>query len=68
MEIRILQENSLEYLIAITYAEAKGFLFEMFFGWRGTDKDGNAKIILTKKGWIAVEEKIKYYNKFIKNS
>ena len=64
METRILNVNSIEYVIASTYATGKGRLFEMFFGWRCT-KGENAKIVLSKKGWAEVDEMIDYYKKFV---
>ena len=66
MITRWLNENSIEYIIAFTYASGKGFLFEMFFGWRGTDKNDNCKMIFSKKDWQNIDASIKYYYKFIK--
>lgn len=62
-----LDENSIEYVLAITYAESKGRLFEMFFGWRCSRKDGRSRIVLPKKGWATVAEMTQYYNTFCKN-
>lgn len=68
METRWLHQDSIDYIIAETYASAKGRLFEMFFGWRQTKKDGMSKIILTRRGWKIVDEMIEYYKVFHKNS
>ena len=62
-----LDENSIEYVLAITYAESKGRLFEMFFGWRGSRKDGRSRIVLPQKGWATVAEMAQYYHTFCDN-
>lgn len=62
-----LDENSIEYVLAITYAESKGRLFEMFFGWRCSRKDGRSRIVLPKKGWATVAEMAQYYHTFCNN-
>ena len=68
METRWLHQDSIEYIIAETYAHAKGYLFEIFFGWRKTTSNGMSKIVLTRRGWKKVDEMIKYYEVFHKNS
>lgn len=65
MITRYLNENSIEYTIASTYASGKGFIFEMFFGWRHTDKNGIVKFILSRKGWQVVDEMIEYYHRYV---
>lgn len=68
MITRWLNENSMEYVIAFTYASGKGRLFEMFFGWRETNKDGNCKMIFSKKDWEKIDSSIEYYHKFIEKN
>ena len=68
METRWLHQDSIEYIIAETYAHAKGYLFEMFFGWRKTTSNGMSKMVLTRRGWKKVDEMVKYYKVFHKNS
>lgn len=58
--------DSIEYLITNTWAEAKGYLFNIFFGWRKTDSNNYATFLLSKKDWKNIDIKIKYYNVFIK--
>lgn len=65
MITRCLNENSIEYTIASTYASGKGRIFEMFFGWRSTDKNGMAKFILNRKGWEIVDEMVEYYHRYV---
>ena len=60
--------NSIEYTIASTYASGKGFLFEMFFGWRQTNKDNQCRMVFSRKDWKQIDEMIKYYNTFVKES
>ena len=62
-----LDENSVEYVLAITYAEGKGRLFEMFFGWRGSYKNGLSRVVLPQKGWATVAEMAQYYRTFCNN-
>lgn len=61
-----LDENSLEYVLAITCAESKGRLFEMFFGWR-CSRNGLSRIVLPQKGWATVAEMTQYYQTFCNN-
>ena len=65
MITRYLNENSIEYTIASAYASGKGRLFEMFFGWRRTDKNGTVKFILSRKGWQVVDEMVEYYHRYV---
>lgn len=60
---RILDDNSIEYVVAVTYASAKGRLFEMFFGWRGC-RGNYSRVVLSKKGWARVDEMVRYYHTF----
>lgn len=62
-----LDENTIEYVIACTYAHGKGYIFEMFYGWRKS-KDGMSCIILSKRDWKIVEYMTEYYKKFCKNA
>lgn len=64
MTTRYLKEDSIEYIIACAYASGKGRIFEMFFGWRKTDKNGMAKVILSHKGWQTVDEMVEYYHRY----
>ena len=57
--------NSIEYLITNTWAEAKGYLFNIFFGWRRTDSNNYATFFLSKKDWENIDIKIKYYYTFV---
>jgi len=66
METRWIHEDSVEYVIASTYAKSKSYLFQSFFGWRQTKSDGMARFVLTKRGWKMVDESIKYYYTFVK--
>ncbi len=64
METRFLNENSIEYVIASAYSQGKGYLFELFFGWRGTKKE-TAKMVFSRKDWQNIDTMVKYYNKFV---
>lgn len=68
MIIRWLHEDSIEYTIASTYASGKGRLFEMFFGWRQTNKKGQCRMIFSRKDWKQIDEMVNYYNAFVKKS
>lgn len=58
--------DSIEYLIASTYTEAKSYLFNIFFGWKRTDSNNYATFLLSKKDWNNIDIKIKYYYTFVK--
>lgn len=64
MMTRWIDENSVEYVIACTYAESKGYLFNSLFGWKETKKN-MAKITLSKHGWETVDQMVKYYKTFV---
>ncbi len=68
MVTKWLNENSVEYVIASAYAQGKGRLFEMFFGWRQTDKNGNCKMIFSRRDWENIDELIEYHNTYVKNT
>ncbi len=59
--------NSIEYVIASTYAQGKGYIFEMLFGWRKT-RGEDAKFVFCKKDWENIDTMIKYYNTFVKKT
>lgn len=63
MTTKWIDENSVEYVIAIAYAESKGYFYNVFFGWRQS-RDGMARIILSKHGWKHVDELKRYYEVF----
>ena len=67
MMARWIDENSIEYVIACTYAESKGYLFNSFFGWRKTRKN-MAKVTLSKHGWEIVDQMVRYYKIFVENN
>lgn len=67
METRWLNINSIDYVIASSYAAGKGYLFEMFFGWRKT-RNENCKMVFSKKDWKTIDTMKKYYNTFVKNN
>ena len=66
MITRWLNEDSIEYIIASTYASGKGRLFEIYFGWRQTNKDGKARFVFSRKDWEKIDEMIEYYKRFLK--
>lgn len=68
METRWLHQDSIDYIIAVTYSHGRGRLFEAFFGWRQTKKDGMSKIVLSHRGWEKVDEMIAYYKVFNKKA
>lgn len=68
MITRWLHENSIEYTIASTYAKGKGYFFEMFFGWRQTNKDGQCRMVFSRKDWKQIDIMVKYYNTFVNKS
>ena len=57
--------DTIEYLITDTYAEAKGHLFNLFFGWRKTDSNDMAYFNLSNKDWENIDISIKYYYTFV---
>lgn len=57
--------DTIEYLITDTYAEAKGRLFNLFFGWRKTDSNNMAYFNLSNKDWENIDISIKYYYTFV---
>lgn len=59
-----LDDNSIEAVIAFTYASAKGFIFEMFFGWRQTKHD-KVKFLFSKRDWKNIDTMVKYYYKYV---
>lgn len=65
MITRWVNQNTVEYVITSTYAEGKGYLFNLFFGWRQTHKD-NARFTLSRKDWKIIDEMIEYYYTFVK--
>ena len=67
MITRWLPDNSIEYIIASTYASGKGYLFDMFFGWRQT-KGGQCRMVFSRKDWKRIDEMVKYYNTFVNKS
>lgn len=67
MTARWYNENSIESVIASTFARGKGRLFEMFFGWRENRK-GENKFVFSDNDWEQIDEEIEYYKKFVKNS
>ena len=66
MKTKWINENTIEYLITSAYCTGKGRLFEMFFGWRCTNKEGNAKFIMSSKDWEKINTLIEYEKRFIK--
>ena len=64
-----LDVDSIEYVVASTYASGKGRLFELFFGWRRTNKFNMAQMVFSKKDWIRIDEMVCYYYTFcVKNT
>lgn len=57
--------DTIEYLITDTYTEAKGHLFNLFFGWRKTDSNDMAYFNLSDKDWENIDISIKYYYTFV---
>ncbi len=66
MEKRAYHIDTIEYLITGTYAEAKGYLFNLFFGWRKTDSNDMAYFYMSNKDWEIIDIKIRYYYTFVK--
>jgi len=60
-------ENSIEAVIASTFASGKGRIFEMFFGWRENHK-GECRFVFSRNDWEKIDEEIEYYKKFIKGA
>lgn len=60
--------DSIEYALASAYSNGKGYLFEMFFGWRQTRQLGQneyARFVLPNKGWDEIETLKKLYEKHL---
>lgn len=66
MITRWYNESSVEYLIASAYATGKGRMFEMLYGWRQTDKDGNCRMVFSRRDWEKIDELIEYAHRFVK--
>ena len=64
MITRWYSDDSIEGLLAATYAEGKSFLFQMFFGWREARKS-EMKFVFSRKDWKNIDRKIEYYKKFV---
>ncbi len=65
MITRWYHEDSIEYVIASTYAQGKGRLFEMFFGWRET-YNHECRMVFSANDWENIDECIEYYNEFVR--
>lgn len=59
---KITTNDNLEVTLYLMYCDNKNFIWQMFFGWRKTDKDNNYTFIVPTK----VEEKVKTLKKFYK--
>jgi hypothetical protein len=59
---KITTNDNLEVTLYLMYCDNKSFVWQMFFGWRETDKDDNYTFIVPTK----VEEKVKTLKKFYK--
>lgn len=58
--------DSIEYILASAYSSGKGYLFEMFFGWRQTRKFGEcARFVLPNKGWEEINVLKRLYEKHL---
>ena len=57
---KITTNNNLEITLYFMYCDNKSFLWQMFFGWRRTDKDNNYTFIVPAK----VEKEVKILKKF----
>ena len=55
---------SIDYTIASTYAQGKGFLFEMFFGWRQTNIRNECRMVFSRRDWKKIDEMISFYHTF----
>ena len=64
MITRWYNEDSIEAVLASTYAGGKGYLFEMFFGWRENRK-GESRFVFSRKDWERIDTAIEYYKKFV---
>lgn len=58
--------DSIEYTIACNYADGKGCIFEMFFGWRGIKGD-KAKMVFSRKDWKKINTMVEYSKKYLTN-
>lgn len=67
MITRWIDIDTIEYVIACSYADGKGFVFSLFFGWREANKY-KARFVLGKKDWRAINTMIEYYYKYVKKA
>lgn len=67
MIARWYNENSIEAVISSSFARGKGYIFELFFGWRENRK-GESKFIFSHKDWKQIDEEIEYFNTFVKEN
>lgn len=60
-------QDSVEHVIASTYASGKGYIFEMFFGWR-QNHNNESRFVFSKKDWEKIDTEIKYFKKFVEKA
>lgn len=57
---------SVESVIADAYARGKGYLFEMFFGWRSTNENSIATYLFSKRDWEKIDVLVDDYKRHVK--
>ena len=67
MYSRWYNDDTIGYLVASTYAEAKGWLFGLFFGWRMAHNN-ESRFLFSRKDWANIDDRISYYETFVKKS
>lgn len=67
MITRWYDENSIETVIASAFARGKGYIFELFLGFR-ENRNGKNKFVFSNNDWKQIDEVIEYYKKFIKKA
>ena len=68
MTSKWLELDSIEYALASAYSSGKGYLFEIFFGWRCTRTIAHkefAKFVLPNKAWDEIKILKKLYEKHL---
>lgn len=67
MITRWYNEDSIETVIASTYSNGKGYLFEIFFGLR-ENHNGRCRFVFSEKDWKHIDKNIKNCREYVKNS
>lgn len=61
---RVLNTDTVEYVIASSFASGKGRIFEIFFGWRGV-RGEEARFVFSSRDWKRIDEMTAYYYTYV---